>query len=80
VKIVDISRFIDIIEECKRARKRSPGRFAKSKDKIVDEEEMSVSMLNPGAPIDNLECGDTYATGDFRIPTIIGKVQKRKKK
>jgi predicted acetyltransferase len=51
--------------------------FDDSNDKIVEEDEMNVSMLNPSAPMDNLGNGDSFATGDFRFPYIIGGIQKR---
>ena len=41
---------------------------------------MNVSMLSPEAPADNLDCSDSFATGDFRLPTVLGKIQRRKKK
>ena len=48
-------------------------------DKVVEEDEMDTSMLNPGAPMDNLGNSDSFATGDFRIPTVLGSIQKRRK-
>lgn len=47
-------------------------------DRVVEEDEMDTSMLNPGAPMDNLGNSDSFATGDFRIPTVLGPVQRRK--
>ena len=46
-------------------------------DKAVEEDEMDTSMLNPSAPMDNLGNSDSFATGDFRFPYIIGGIQKR---
>lgn len=48
--------------------------------KVVEEDEMDTSMLNPGAPMDNLGNSDSFATGDFRIPTVLGPIQRRKKR
>ena len=45
--------------------------------KVVEEDEMDTSMLNPGAPMDNLGNSDSFATGDFRFPCVIGGFQKR---
>lgn len=46
-------------------------------DKVVEEDEMDTSMLNPSAPMDNLGNSDSFATGDFRFPCIIGGFQRR---
>ena len=73
-----ILKIMEVIKEAKKLTKTSSKRSIKTNDKIVEEDEMSVSMLNPDAPIDNLECSDSFATGDFRFPTTIGPFQRRK--
>lgn len=68
----------EIIKECKKLSKMSSKRLNVSKDKIIEEDEMEVSMLNPSAPMDNLGNSDSFATGDFRFPTLLQPIQKRK--
>ena len=75
MKILKVWEFI---KEAKKLSKTASKRLNKKKDKIVEEDEMDVSMLNPGAPMDNLECSDSFAAGDFRLPTILGPIQKRR--
>ena len=74
MKILKVWEFI---KEAKKLSKTASKRLNKKNDKIVEEDEMDVSTLNPGAPMDNLECSDSFATGDFRLPTILGPIQKR---
>ena len=76
-----ISKIHHFLESCKKiASDSSPKRSDKKIVRRVEEDEMSVSMLSPEAPMDNLECSDTFATGDFRFPTVFGKIQRRRKK
>ena len=75
MKILKVWEFI---KEAKKLSKTASKRLNKKIDKIVEEDEMDVSMLNPGAPMDNLDCSDSLATGDFRLPTILGSIQKRR--
>ena len=76
-----ISKIHQFLESCKKIASESlPKRSDKKKVRRVEEDEMNVSMLSPEAPVDNLECSDSFATGDFRLPTVLGKIQRRKKK
>lgn len=76
-----ISKIHQFLESCKKiVSDSSPKRSDKKKVRRVEEDEMNVSMLSPEAPVDNLECSDSFATGDFRLPTVLGKIQRRKKK
>lgn len=78
MKISKIHFFLESYKKI--ASDSSPKRSDEKMVRRVEEDEMSVSMLSPEAPMDNLECSDTFATGDFRIPTVLGKIQRRKKK
>lgn len=78
MKISKIHFFLESYKKI--ASESSPKRSDKKIVRRVEEDEMSVSMLSPEAPMDNLECSDAFATGDFRIPTVLGKIQRRKKK
>ena len=74
-----ILKIWEIINETKKLSKTSSRRLNKKNDKIVEEEEMDTSMLNPGAPMDNLGNSDSFTTGDFRFPTLLQPIQKRKR-
>lgn len=76
MKILKVWEFI---KEAKKLSKTASKRLNKKNDKIVEEDEMDVSTLNPGAPMDNLECSDSFATGDFRFPALLQPFQKRKR-
>ena len=78
MKISKIHQFLESYK--KNALESSPKRSCVKKARRVEEDEMSVSILSPDAPMDNLECSDSFATGDFRISTVLGKIQRRKKK
>ena len=78
MKISKIHHFLESYKKI--ASDSSPKRSDKKMVRRVEEDEMSVSMLSPEAPMDNLECSDSFATGDFRFPTVLGKIQRRKKK
>lgn len=44
-----------------------------------DEDEITSAILSTTPQGGALECGDNYASGDMRVPKVLGKVQKRKK-
>ena len=78
MKISKIHQFLESYK--KLAPETSPKRSDKKKVRRVEEDEMNVSMLSPSAPMDTLECSDSFATGDFRFPSVLGKIQRRRKK
>jgi ribosomal protein S18 acetylase RimI-like enzyme len=45
-----------------------------------DEDEMTSAILSTAPQGGALECGDNYAPGDMRVPKVLGKIQRRKKK
>ena len=45
-----------------------------------DEDEMTSVILSTAPQGGALECGDNYAPGDMRVPKVLGKIQRRKKK
>lgn len=79
MKLYKVAKICKLINEQKKLLKRDSSSSKSKNNKVVEEDEMNVTTLNPGAPIDNLESGDFYAPGDFRIPKILGKVQRRRK-
>ena len=77
MKIKDVSRFCSFVKNKINNVGTQSSLFNASNDKVVEEDEMDVSMLNPSAPMDNLGNSDSFATGDFRFPCVIGSVQRR---
>lgn len=77
MKIKDVSRFCSFVKNKINNVGTQSSLFNVSNDKVVEEDEMDTSMLNPSAPMDNLGNSDSFATGDFRFPYIIGGIQKR---
>lgn len=53
-------------------------RFLNESSKNIDEDEMTSAILSTSPQGDSLKCGDNYASGDMRMPKIIGKIQKRR--
>ena len=49
-------------------------------EKAVEEDEMTSAILSTAPQGGALECGDNYAPGDMRVPKVLGKIQRRKKK
>lgn len=49
-------------------------------DFIKDEDEMTSAILSTAPQGGALECDDNYAPGDMRVPKVLGKIQRRKKK
>lgn len=45
-----------------------------------DEDEITSAILSTAPQGGALECGDNYAPGDMRVPRVLGKIQRRKKK
>ena len=45
-----------------------------------DEDEMTSAILSTAPQGGALECGDNYAPDDMRVPKVLGKIQRRKKK
>ena len=45
-----------------------------------DEDEMTSAILSTASQGGALECGDNYAPGNMRVPKVLGKIQRRKKK
>lgn len=43
-----------------------------------EEDEMTTAILG-GTPSDTLHSGDNYASGDMRVPKVLGKIQRRRK-
>ena len=77
MKIKDVFKFCSFVKNRFENAGTRSSLFDVSNDKIVEEDEMDTSMLNPSAPMDNLGNSDSFATGDFRFPCIIGGFQRR---
>lgn len=45
-----------------------------------DEDEITSAILSSAPQGGALECGDSYALNDMRVPKVLGKIQRRKKK
>ena len=45
-----------------------------------DEDEMTSAILSTAPQGGALECSDNYAPGDMRVPKVLGKIQRRRKK
>jgi hypothetical protein len=41
---------------------------------------MTSAILSTAPQGGALECGDNYAPGDMRVPKVLGKIQRRRKK
>ena len=53
---------------------------SKKKKTVKDEDEVTSAILSTAPQGGALECGDNYASGDMRVPKVLGKIQRRKKK
>ena len=64
----------EALEKCKKDKD-------KDKDFVeYDEDEMTSAILSTAPQGGTLKCGDNYALGDMRVPKVLGKIQRRKKK